>query len=773
MGIPEFPLEQTSQNLTQLGNIMGQRSVSGPYVEPARAEGAPAAAYDRLLDYRRILVCHKMTVLSFVTLGLVAAILISLLETPIYRARTSLEIQDFNENFLDMRSVDPANSVGNYPTAESYVETQVKILQSESLLGRVVSKLNLQETPSATGRGLKSRVRHMLGLSSPSLLPKNEELIRQAERNLTIRVPVHTRLLEVLYESADPKLAAVFANTLVSEFVEQGQEMRWQSTQHTAEWLTSHLDEMKAKLEQSEAQLQDYARTSGLTVTSETDKDNAAEMRLMELQDELSKALADRIDKEAKLEEANSKPADSLPEVLDDPTLREYRVKLTDVQRQLVELSTTLTPEHYKVQRVQAQIDELESAIKTERGNVLRRLSNEYAAALRREALLAKAHADQERIVADHSSKSIHYNMLKREVDSSRQLYESMQQRVKQASLATAMRTSNVVVVDPAKPPLQPYKPNLMINLTMGLFSGVFVGVGFAVLLERLDHKIRTPGDVLTYLNLPELGVIPLDEPPASRHIPNGSHARRILTPKSRNELVSSRGDCAELATWQRKSSLIAECARTTLMSVLLPGQNGDHPRVLVITSPSPGDGKTTVATNLSIAMAEIRQKVLLIDGDLRRPRLNKLFGVSTDWGLGDTLRAGTALETTPIMDLVYKTKVSGLYLLPGGRSPINASILLNSPRMSALLGRLRTEFDMVVVDAPPLMHLADARVLGRLSDGVILVIRAGQSSIESVFLAGQRFAEDGTFVLGGILNGWNPNESPGYGYAYGYGGKY
>jgi succinoglycan biosynthesis transport protein ExoP len=200
-----------------------------------------------------------------------------------------------------------------------------------------------------------------------------------------------------------------------------------------------------------------------------------------------------------------------------------------------------------------------------------------------------------------------------------------------------------------------------------------------------------------------------------------------------------------------------------------LPGQDGDHPRVVVLTSPCPGDGKTTVASNLSIAMAEIRQKVVLIDGDLRRPRLHKVFGISNDWGLSDVLRAGTTLETIPIANLVCKTKVSGLYVLAGGRGAITTSTLLYSPRMTGLLDRLRSEFDMVLIDAPPVIHLADARVLGRFADGIILVIRAGQTTPESAMIACQRFAEDGTRVLGTILNSWDPKANGRYGYSYDY----
>src|SRR6267142_2448381 len=445
-----LPLQKNNGNLTEIVKRTERFGLPDLRAEARVLEAEAVPAHDDLLNYWGILVRQKLTLLRFAGAGLLTAILISLLQTPLYRARTSLEIQDFNDNFLDLKSVDPTSSSGNYNAAESYVETQMKILQSESILERVINKLNMDEAPPATGlSAFAARVARMLGRSRVSRSPEKEELVRRAARSLTVSTSGQTRLLEVLYESPDPKLAAEFANTLVSEFIEQSQEMRWKSTQRTAEWLTSHLDEMKTKLEQSEAQLQDYVRTSGLTVTS--DKQNLAENGLKQLQAELSKAQADRIASQAKFEEAKNKPADSVPEISDDPTMREYRQRMTELQRQYAELSATLTPEHYKVQRVQAQITELQFNMLQERSNIQRRIGNEYSAALRREKLLSQADAEQEKVVADQSSKAIHYDTLKREVDSTRQIYEAMLQRGKQAGLATAMRASNVLVVDPAK----------------------------------------------------------------------------------------------------------------------------------------------------------------------------------------------------------------------------------------------------------------------------------------------------------------------------------
>lgn len=769
----DFPFVETNRIQPQLGNGAQQRPALCGYVEPPRAvvDGTPGS--DSFLDYWRILVRHRRSLLRFALGGLLAAILISLVQTPLYRARTSLEIRDFNENFLDLERVSPSDSTGN-TIAESYFETQIKILQSESLLERVIDKLKLYPAqPAKNWWAFWSRGRQMLDPSSSTRPSGKEELIRQAGRNLTVRAAPNTRLLEVLYEAKDAKLAADFANTLVSEFIEQSQELRWKSTRRTGEWLTGHLGEMKAKLEQAEGQLQDYARTSGLTFTTSggrfaSEEANVAEIRLRELQDELSKAHADRVAKEAKSEEAKGNQMEALPEMLDDPTLRDHRLKLTDLRRQFVELSATLTPEHYKVQRVQAQIAELQSAVRKERSLILSRIRNEYTTARRREKFLADAYAKQEAVVAEQSSKAIHYDTLKREVNSSRQLYEAMLQRVKQAEFASAMRASNVLVVDAAKPPLLPYRPALPMNSALGLFSGVFLGLGLVLFRERFDRKVQAPGDVQIYLNLPELGVIPQAEITAPRQIRNNGRANRapLALPPAPPLLGAPLGDCPELATWIRKASLLAESFRATLTSILLPGQNGDRPRVVVLTSPIPGDGKTTVASNLSIAMAETGRKVLLIDGDLRRPRMHKVFGVSNSRGLSDVLCGKTSSdEMVPIKHLVCETRISGLYLLPGGHSTITTSSIFYSSRMSGLLERLRGEFDMVLVDAPPMIHLADARVLGRLADGVILVIRSGHTPLQSALFASQRFAEDGTRVLGTVLNSWDPSTSDSYSY--------
>src|ERR1700687_5622641 len=290
MRASEFPIQRKNGRSTEIDLWNEPRPVVYRHVDSPPPEVCGLGGYDSLRDYWQILFRYRKTLLTFVVAGLVGAILISLIQTPIYRVRTSLEIQ--GASFLEAKGQNDTG--GNYASPESYVETQVKLLQSESLLEHVIDKLKLQnEQPKSGMQAFTWRIHRMLQFSDSSGLPERDKLMREIERNLTVRTSGNSRLLEVTYESPDPKGAADFANTLVSQLIELTQEERWKSAQGTAEWLTNHLNEMKVKLEQSEAQLQDYAHTSGLSFTSE--KENLAEDRLKEIEGELSKAQADRI----------------------------------------------------------------------------------------------------------------------------------------------------------------------------------------------------------------------------------------------------------------------------------------------------------------------------------------------------------------------------------------------------------------------------------------------------------------------------------------------
>ena len=744
----------------------------GDYISADRrqTEWGELPASQDLLEFRRIFRLHKFLILRCVLLGLLTALAFSMVQRPVYRAHTSITIQDMSENFLNLKE-DPTSFNPTGPT-EPYFQTQVQILQSESVLERVVDKpvitqaLAQQETD-------KQRFDWRKYLGSADIPPRRarQQLIGWLASRLTVRSSGETRLVQVYFEDRNPRLAADFANTLVSEFVEQSHQMRWESTQRTTEWLAGHLDGMKVNLENSEAQLQAYARASGLLFS---EKGNVAEERLRQIQGEYSKAQVDRAEKQAKYETVITKPIESLPETLDDPTLRDYGTKLSALRQERAQLTSALTPAHYRVLQVQAQIDELRSALEAHRANVLRRAAVEYQSARRHEELLAQAYGQQARLVSTQAEKIIHYDTLKHEVDTSRQLYDALLQRVKQAGLASAMRASNILVVDAAKPPLLPYRPNYPLNSALGLLIGTLLGTGLSIMRERFDRRIAAPGVAPAYLNLPELGAIPLAE--------TSSHVRGLfsalnkfqgnilgLTGRENGEKGLCKACLSTGATERSELVMMADAFRATLTSILLPSLGARAPHVIVLTSPRPGAGKTTVTSNLGIVMAEIGRRVLLVDGDLRSPKLHDVFKLSNSWGLCDVVRSSNPISKCGLLQIVRHTDVPGLDLLPSGITRESPSHLLYSPRVAELLRRVEEEYDLVLVDSPPMMQLADARVLGRIADGVVLVIRSGHTTLGLAQLAVQRFAEDGTRVLGTILNSWDPRSGEGTDYTYSY----
>jgi capsular exopolysaccharide synthesis family protein len=415
----------------------------------------------------------------------------------------------------------------------------------------------------------------------------------------------------------------------------------------------------------------------------------------------------------------------------------------------------------------------LQAAIDRNRMDIVARIKNDYTDASRREKLLAATYDSQTRVVTGQGEKAIQYNILKREVESSRQLYDTMLQQLKQSTIATALRAGNVRVVDPAKPPTAPASPSLRIDCALGFFLGLFAGIAVVLIRERADRTLQQPGDSQFWTNLPELGVIPSASFEGSRLY--GGYHRASLPAESPGRdvmVVPGRGKgSAELMTWQHSPSVMAEAFRNVLTSILFVGENGSSPRMLVFTSAASGDGKTTVVSNLGIALAEIGRKVLIVDADLRRPRQHTIFDVPNDSGLSTLLKSQDS-KPDAWAGFVQATKVPGLCLLPSGPPTQAAANLLYSPRLTELLSAAKMQYDMVLLDTPPMLQMTDARVLGRLTDAVILVARAEQTTRDALVAATQRLSEDRIRVLGTILNDWNPKRSPKGYYGY-YRGSY
>ena len=728
-----------------------------PAALPAQNDYADSAVNDvpsgGLLEYWRIIQRRKTHVILIACLGAAAGFLYTVPQTPVYQAKTVIEIQALNEDFMHMREVNPNASASGYYDPMIDLQTQVRILQSRALLDRVSKKLLAETKPIIAPPTRFEAWRNILHLPQPKSVSGRESVVANAAGGLKAKAQLNTRLIEISCDSASPQMAADYLNALSSEYIEQNLESRWQTTQHTGEWLARQMEDIKIKLEKSEDALQAYARAAHLIITDE--KENASDLKLKDLQQELTKSQSERIAKQSNYELAVHSPVDSLGEVLDDASLKDIAAKLTDLRRQVAELSSTFTPSHPRVQKAQAQIATLESAFQQARLNILGRIRNDFEAAERREKLIAADYNAAAKTVTDQAEGVSHYNILKREVDSNRQLYESMLQRVKEAGIASALRASNIRVVDPAIVPGAPYKPSLRDNTVLGLLGGILFGIACVVFLDRADRTVQEPGDAAFYLGVPELGIVPSASADPTRN-------SGILPFTGIQQPVSSRS--MALVTAERRPSAIAESFRATLTSILFSGDNGAPPRVLVISSAAPKEGKTTITTNLAVALAEIHKRVLLIDADLRRPSIHRFFEIENNSGLVDLLRSAEPIPA-PLNGHARKTAIPNLSVMPTGRAIDGDPTLLHSNRLTEIIDLVRDEYDMILIDTPPMLNMSDARVIARHADGVVLVARANHTSRDSIRDAYRRFVEDGTKVLGAVLNDWNPKKSSRYSY--------
>src|SRR6202041_2135828 len=567
-----------------------------------------------------------------------------------------------------------------------------------------------------------------------------------------IKVDGTSDLITVTVLGPEAQLTADTANTLVDQFNEQAQDARGYASGNTNKFLTAQLNEARKKLQDAENALQEYARQTGIVIPSDSQESVAAD-KLRQIQTDLAKAEADEADTKAQVETSQVSPSESMPQVLDDPTLRDNRARLADLGRPLADLSVTLTPQNYKIQQLNAQIADLEQQSAQHSKNVIRRLGVQNSETERRKQFLAQAYRNQLGVVSEQSAKEVRYNILKKDVDANRDLYQSMMQRVKQASIVAALKSSDVRVVSPATSATSTYRPSLPLNLALGFLFGLAFTGCYILLRERNDATLRTPGQSVKHLNVPELAVIPSARIGNSERIP--LTLRNLNGASAQLENGVSAGSAAvdkEMVQWCQDETMMADAYRSAITSILLSRVNGVSPRIILVTSPRPKAGKTTTVANLGISLAEIGRRVLLIDGDLRRPRLGKLFGLQFATGLSDALLAeGNGAIT---LDAVVRpTTVPGLYVLPGGSEPANISKLLHSTHLDSLIDIARAEYDFVLIDSPPMMGMADARLLSRNADGVILISRAGETSPEQLGEARERLSDDGTPVIGTILN--------------------
>jgi len=731
-----------------------QSALNMPTDQSEWSEEPEAGGWQRHL---RIIAGHKFLIALFCVLGAAGGFVTFVPRLPVYSAATTLEMLPINQSFMNMGAVDPI--AGGYSDDSMNAQTQIAIIRSGSVVSPALERMSRESLVVAAPVDRFSKLRSRLGILPKEPAQAFQDGLSMAYGTLSARMLPGTRIIEISCQSTVPEVAASFVNAVAAEYISQNALNRSTNSQKTSQWLAQQLEETKARLEQAESRLQEFSRKSDNLFVSETDTLPNSKLKLF--QSELTGAQSDLLNKRNVYQASQSRPLETLsPEY--SGTLNAQQEQIDKLRGELAQLLTTYTPNHYKVQRVQAQIKQVEEARERESERVRVRIKSDYEQAQHRETLLANAYRTQANTVSGEADKTAAYGSLKREVDILRQQLNSLLQQSNQTAIASAVPVSTARTVDPASPPGGPNGPNMPRFLMTGLALGGLFGYVVSLLRDGLKQKRQqdrfgAPGYASRVLNVPELGVIP------SAVLQNGKPVRTLVRNKNHSGGLLAHGNGngkrVEFITWNEKPSLFAESFRLTLASLTISGKSGGSPTVLVVASPGPAEGKTTVATNIAIARAETNRRVLLLETDLRKPRLAELFGLFNPKGWSDLILEEGEFQPEHVESLAQPTHIPGLFAMVGGTSaPELIHQVFNSSKVPLLLAVLRRQFDMVIIDTPPLLQFSEARLIGRLVDGVVLVLRSDHTNRAAALACRQRLWEDGIPIIGTVLNDWNPN---------------
>jgi succinoglycan biosynthesis transport protein ExoP len=745
-GAPDSNREVTrfSASVTPSTNGLGYLSESVP----------TDAESPRSIDVARLVRKYWWVMLTLMILGAFGGVASVVLSSPKYKARVLLEVQNINESLL--KGIDG----GSVESNDLNIETQVVILRGGAFLKRGADRLQSDTVPlTPVGKDFFSKIRQRVLTSNPDPLDSATRGLRLAVSTFNAQPVNRTRLIELTCDSTNPDVAAQFLNSMAAEFAEDRSQSRMQSSQKTSEWLAAQVEETKSRLADTEQRLQEFVRASGNVFAGQ--ENTLDDTKLNQLKMELAKSQADRIAKQSRYELAKKSPPESIGEVLDDEALQGYQTQIATLHQQRAALLTTLTPANDKVRKIDAQLTVLEASYRAALGTVLKRVQNDYDSALGREKLLAAAHAAQSQRVGAEAGKAAQYNALRREVEMLRQNYQTLLSQSNQASMSSSIPATPIRIVEPAAPAETPYSPVPPLNISMGAMFGGVLAAGIVFLRERLDRSIRSPSATRRLMNVPELGVIPNLN---AQYQPANRFARRRL-PARTSSLGNALDEPKEAPAWQLTSAIVAESFRGALASILRNEPRGRPQRVIMVTSPGPGEGKTTVVQNLGIALAESGRNVLLVDADFRRPQLHARFNLSNEQGLIDVLLESDGSGEYAADAMCQSTGIPGLSVLPNRVSGQHVSKALYSPRLLRSIQSLRRKYDMVLVDAPPMLPMADARIIAPLTDAVIMVLRCGMTDQDMASEAHQLIKEDRLHLLGTVLTDWNGPKKSQYQY--------
>lgn len=705
-GTPLWPVARQSGSELVIGPEWGQRG-----------DARLGSTDINLAMILRVISEWRWLILGAVGVALAGAVVVTLLTTPLYRSTATLEI---NPPVVEILEDSKAKSGGG--ADREYLATQYGLLESRTLAERVAQELNLVADEGFVSQEADRGTR--LKLATNKLMG-----------NFEVEPIPQSRLVEIHYISESPQQAAQIANTFADGFINSNLERRYEASSYARSFLERQIANVKGELEKSERQLVAYAQQQGIINTGSADGSggDAASLQgssLVALNEALATAQNRRISAEQAYRQAQS--SGTTAEVNESSQLlRQQRAAL---EAEYQEKLTRMKPDYPDMVSLRSRIDELNRQIGLENRSVAQGRSNtllaDYRAAAAAERALQARVNQLKGAVLNLRGRSIEYNILQREVDTNRSLYDALLQRYKEIGVAGGIGTNLVSIVDQAQPSDFPYRPSLILNLLIGLVLGLVAGIGAALILEFLNDTVKTQDDVRDKLRLAALGVIPKKE--------------------SDDSLAEELKD---------QTSPVSEAYFSLRTAIQFTTESG-APKTLLITSTRPAEGKSSTTLALAQNFAKLGNSVLLIDGDLRKPA----FVTGSDAkGLSKLLT-----NSDPIRSHVLATQFDNLWLIPCGPIPPNPAELLASPRLKAILAEATAEFDMVIIDGPPVLGLADAPLLGAACRGTLMVIESGKTRTKAAVETINRLNASNSNIIGAVLTKFK-HQAHGYGYGYNY----
>jgi polysaccharide biosynthesis transport protein len=693
----------------------------------ANAPGDPDV---HLLDYVKVLYKRRWTAATAFLLVFATVVVYTFTATAVFEARTQILIEKESSNVLSFKEAVEQNQI-----ADDYYQTQYKILQSRALARRTLDALKLWDHPllNAERRGILSTVvAAPFAFSRPQAPPAESagadetrvqsRVIDRFLNALTVAPIRNSRLVDVKFDSADAAMSARVANGLAKAYIEQNLEFKFLSSKEASDWLGQRLSEQRQQVESSEQALQRYREQTDAAVSLE-DRQNIVVQKLADLNAAVTRAKTDRLQKEAAnnqvraLSERNA--LDTFPAILSNGFIQQQKAEIADLQRQQAQLSEKLGPRHPDMLKLSNAIQSAETKLQSEIAKVVQAVRNEYQAATIQEQSLAGALEQQKHDALALNRKGIDYGVLQRDAATNRQIFDSLLQRAKETGVSTELKTSNIRIVDAAEIPRKPATPNVPANLLLGFFGGLTLSLGLTFFFEYLDNRIKTPDEVKAHLGLPFLGMVPA-----------------VFGHEGHDPLMNT-----------DISHTFSEAFRAIRTNVLFSSAD-DGPKTIIVTSSAPAEGKTLVATNLAVSLAQASLRVLIVDADMRKPRVHCVFDQPQEPGLSNVL-VGNAKAS----EAVRNTDVPGLWVLSAGMLPPNPAELLGSKRFKEFVTTLGQHFDWVVIDTPPVMPVTDSAIVGHIAQGIVFVLGAEMTSRQTAQRAIEQLANSKGKFVGTILN--------------------